>query len=303
MPRRAGRPDAPFKEETMAQANRGVISNVEMRTPAGRVLLAVFFVLLVLFGIAFVFPFLFAFTAGLKTSTEIFKPGLNLWPANPNWGNYVEAWNRFNMVNMFKNTAIVAVGGVLGQLLVSSLAAYSLSRMNPIGKNVIQAIILITLAIPAVSYLVPRYVILANLPIVNVSLINQYAGLWIPYSANAMTILILKNSFDQIPKDLYEAAAVDGASDLRMFVSFTLPLSTPILIIMGLLGFIGFWGDYLLPLLILRDPGLQTISVRLVSLTRVFGANLHLAASFIAMVPPAIAAVFLQRFIRGGISF
>ncbi len=287
----------------MARMDRGVISDIELRTPAGRLIVGVFVVILVLFGTVFLFPFLFAFTAGLKTSTEIFKPGLHLWPENPNWGNYLEAWNRFNMVNMFKNTAIAAVGGALGQLIVSSLAAFSLSRLKPAGKRVIEAILLITLAIPGVAYLVPRYVILANLPIIHVSLINQFAGLWIPYAANAMTILILKNSFDQIPKDLYEAAAVDGASDLRMFVSFTLPLSTPILIILGLLGFIGFWGDYLLPLLILRDPALQTISVRLISLTRIFGANLHLAASFIAMIPPALAAIFLQRYIRGGISF
>lgn len=287
----------------MARMDRGVISDIELRTPAGRLIVGVFVVILVLFGAAFIFPFLFAFTAGLKTSTEIFKPGLHLWPENPNWGNYLEAWNRFNMVNMFKNTAIAAIGGAIGQLIVSALAAFSLSRLKPAGKRVIEAILLITLAIPGVAYLVPRYVILANLPIINVSLINQFAGLWIPYAANAMTILILKNSFDQIPKDLYEAAAVDGASDLRMFVSFTLPLSTPILIILGLLGFIGFWGDYLLPLLILRDPALQTISVRLISLTRIFGANLHLAASFIAMLPPAIAAIFLQRYIRGGISF
>ena len=287
----------------MPRMDRGVISDIELRTPAGRVVVGVFVVILVLFGAAFIFPFLFAFTAGLKTSTEIFKPGLHLWPENPIWGNYLEAWNRFNMVNMFKNTAIVAVGGAIGQLLVSSLAAFSLSRLKPAGKRVIEAILLITLAIPGVAYLVPRYIILANLPIIHVSLINQFAGLWIPYAANAMTILILKNSFDQIPKDLFEAAAVDGASDLRLFTSFTLPLSTPILIILGLLGFIGFWGDYLLPLLILRNPELQTISVRLISLTRIFGVNLHLAASFIAMIPPAIAAIFLQRYIKGGISF
>jgi multiple sugar transport system permease protein len=283
----------------MATANRGVISDVELRSASGRIFVGIIFVVLVLFGIVFVLPFFYAFTAGLKTSTEIFKPGLRLWPENANWGNYLEAWNRFNMVNMFKNTTIVAIGGVIGRLIVSSLAAYSLSRLNPKGKNIIQAIILITLAIPGVAYLVPRYVILAN----TLHLIDNYAGLWIPYAADAMTILILKNSFDQIPKDLYEAAQVDGASDLRMFISFTLPLATPILIILGLLGFIGFWGDYLLPLLILRDPALQTISVRLISLTRIFGANLHLAASFIAMIPPAIAAIFLQRYIKGGISF
>jgi multiple sugar transport system permease protein len=117
-------------------------------------------------------------------------------------------------------------------------------------------------------------------------------------------ILVLTNSFDQIPKDLYEAAQIDGASEIRMFFSITLPLSYSVLLVLGLFSFIGFWGDFLWPFLVLRDSSLQTISVRLYTETRGFSLNLFLAASFIAMVPPAIAAFFLQRQApKGGLTF
>jgi ABC-type glycerol-3-phosphate transport system permease component len=114
---------------------------------------------------------------------------------------------------------------------------------------------------------------------------------------------VLKTAFDGIPKDLYDAAQVDGASNLRLFFQFTLPLTSSLMLVLGLLSFIGLWGDFLLPLLVMRDPSLQTISVRLFNLTRSFPINLHLAGSFIAMLPPLFAAVFLQRYMKGGLTF
>ena len=274
----------------MSKANRGIMSDLEWRSPVGRVIGFSYLVLLVLVSVLVVFPFLFSFTAGLHNSIDVVKPGFHLWPEKPLWGNYLDAWQRFGMSRLFTNTIIVAAGGVVAQLVVSSLAAYSLSRLKPIGKNLIRAILLITLAVPWVAYLVPRYAVIAKL-----GLLNSFWGLWIPYAANSFIILILNNSFDHIPKDLYEAAQMDGASEMRMFLNITLPLSRSILLVLGLFAFIGFWGDFLWPFLVLRDSALQTISVRLYTETRGFSLNLFLAASFIAMVPPAIAAFFLQR--------
>jgi multiple sugar transport system permease protein len=189
-------------------------------------------------------------------------------------------------------------GGVLAQLTVSSLAAYSLSRLNPMGKNIIRAIILITMAVPGIVYLVPRYVVMADL-----GLLNNFLGLWIPYAASSFMILVLNNAFDQIPKDLYEAAEIDGASEVHMFLNITLPLSYSVLMVLGLFAFIGFWGDFLWPFLILRESELQTISVRLYTETRGFSLNLKMASSFMAMIPPAIAAFYLQRYApKGGLT-
>jgi multiple sugar transport system permease protein len=283
----------------MGNSYRGIMSNSEWRSPTGRLIGLLYLVVLTLVSVLVLFPFLFSFTAGLHNSIDIVKPGIHIWPAAPHWGNYLDAWNRFAMTRLFKNTAIAAGGGVIAQLTVSSLAAYSLSRLKPFGKNFIRAIILITMAVPGIVYLVPRYIVMAKL-----DLIDNFMGLWLPYAANSFMILVLNNTFDQIPKDLYEAAEIDGASDLLMFINITIPLSYSVFIVLGLFAFIGFWGDFLWPFLILRDSNLQTLSVRLFTLTRGFPLNLYMAASFIAMIPPGIAAFFLQRYApKGGLTF
>jgi multiple sugar transport system permease protein len=284
-------------------ATRAIMSNIEWRSPGGRVIAGIILAILIVTSIVFLFPFLFAFTGGLKTSTEIFKPGLHLFPTTAHWNNYLEAWQRFKMTRMFMCTFSVSIGAVIGRLLVSSLAAYSISRLKPVGKSVIQALILVTLTIPMIAYLIPLYKTLTNVPIIHVNLVNSFWGLWLPYSASAFYILVLKNSFDQIPSDLFDAAAVDGATPVHMFVSIVLPLSIPILLVLGLLTFVSTWGDFLLPYLILREPNLQTVSVRLYNLTRIFPMNLQMAGSFFGMLPPAIAVLLFQRYMRGGLSF
>lgn len=283
----------------MSNANRGIMSDAEWRTPLGRTIQGLYLIILLFVSVMVIFPFIFSFTAGLHNSIDVVKPGIHLWPKTPLWENYVDAWNRFKLGRLFLNTAIAAGGGVIAQLIVSSLAAYSLSRLNPIGKNVIRGLILITMAVPGIVYLVPRYVVIAKL-----DLVDNFLGLWIPYAASSFMILVLNNAFDAIPRDLYEAAQIDGASDLRMFTSITIPLSSSVIMVLGLFAFIGFWGDFLWPFLILRQSELQTISVRLYTLTRGFPLNLWMAASFIAMIPPSIAAFYLQRHApKGGLTF
>ena len=283
----------------MSNPTRGIMSNTEWRSPLGKFIRFFYLIILAFVGVTVVFPFIFSFTAGLHNSIEVVKPGIHLWPKTPLWWNYVDAWQRFKLGRLFFNTAIAAGGGVIAQVLVSSLAAYSLSRLNPIGKNVIRAIILITMAVPGIVYLVPRYVVIAKM-----GLVDNFLGLWIPYAASSFMILVLNNAFDAIPRDLYEAAQIDGASDLRMFTSITLPLSSSVIMVLGLFAFIGFWGDFLWPFLILRQSDLQTISVRLYTLTRGYPLNLYMEASFIAMIPPSIAAFYMQNHApKGGLTF
>lgn len=285
----------------MSSINRGIMSDIEARSPGGRIIMGICLMVMILISVAVIFPFIFTFTAGLKNSTEIYKAGL--WPEVPMWGNYVDAWQRFNMPQMFLNTIIAAGGGVLLQILISSMAAYFLSRLRPVGTGVVMVLVLITMTVPRIAYIVPLYTTLANLPILNISLVNSFWGLWLPYAVNPFMILVLKYSFDAIPVEIYDAAQMDGASNTRLFFQFTLPLSKTIILVLGLLAFIGLWGDFLLPLLVLRDSAMQTVSVRLFTLTRAFPINLHLAGSFIAMLPPLIAAVILSRYMKGGLTF
>ncbi len=114
--------------------NRGFLSNTELRTPAGRLTYILVVGVLLVIAVVALFPFFFAFTSGLKGSTEIFSAGLQLLPETPLWNNYSDAWTRFTMARLLTNSFVIVGGGVLLQLVISSLAAYSLSQLKPVGR-------------------------------------------------------------------------------------------------------------------------------------------------------------------------
>jgi multiple sugar transport system permease protein len=286
--------------------DRGILTNLELRTPAGRGIYILFLILLLVLAVTVVFPFLFAFTSGLKGSTEIYQGGLQIFPEVPQWQNYTEVWTKYNFVRLFGNSLVLVVGGLVCQLTVTTLAAYSLARLKPFGGRFIMWGFLTTLMIPQIAYLIPLYTTLVNVPIINTSLLNNYAGLWLPYAVNAFSIFLMKTFFESIPSEIYDAAKVDGASPLRIFWSITLPLSRSILVVLTIVGFLALWKDFLLPLLVLPNPNLQPITVRLFYMLNVNSVpaplNIQMAASFLALLPPLLIAVFLQRYLQRGLS-
>jgi len=290
----------------MESWSRGILTPLETRSPFGRRVYILFFVTLIILAATVLFPFLFAFTSGLKTSTEIYKGGLQIFPINPQWANYLEVWNKYQFIRLFKNSFVLVIGGLICQLSVTTLAAYSLARLKPIGGKIVLGGFLITLMIPSIAYLIPLYTTIQNVPILNISLLNNYWGLWLPYSVNAFGIFIMKTFFESIPDDIYDAAKVDGASPLRTFWSITLPLSRSILIVLVIVGFLALWKDFILPSLVLTDTTLQPITVRLWYMlnggTVTSPLNVQMAASFLALLPPLILALLLQRHLQRGIS-
>lgn len=284
---------------------RGAISHAELGTWRGRMLYRAIALLLIVLAVSVVFPFVFAFTAGLKESNAIFRSGLQLWPDNPLWETYRVAWERFDILRLFRNTLIVVAGGMVMQIGISLLAAYSLSRLAPRGGRAILMGFLATLMIPSIAYLVPLYVTVTDLPVVHTSLLGSYWGIWLPYSASAFTIFVLKNYFDGLPSELFDAAKVDGAGPLQILSRIVLPLSRTILIVLSILTFVNLWRDFLWPyLVLLRQPQMQPISVYLyiVTTSSILPMNLQMASYFLAMLPPLIIAILLQRYMRQGLS-
>jgi multiple sugar transport system permease protein len=286
--------------------DRGILTNLERRTSMGRFVYALFFVILAIMAVTVLFPFIFAFTSGLKNSTEIYKGGLQILPAVPQWTNYSDVWVKYKFINLFKNSLFIVVCGIICQLTVTTLAAYSLARLKPVAGRFIMWGFLVTLMIPSIAYLIPLYTTIVKVPILNISLLNNYWGLWLPYSVNAFGIFVMKTFFESIPSDLYDAAKVDGASPLRTFWSITLPLSRSILVVLTIVGFLGLWKDFLLPLLVLPNPDMQPITVRLWYMLNVQQVpsplNIQMAASFLSLLPPLIIAIVLQRYLQRGIS-
>lgn len=279
---------------------RGLFSRLELETVYGRASYRLIVIGLLLLAVTVVFPFLFTFTAGLKTPRGIYTSGLQLWPDDPLWITYQRAWERFNIPRLMANTVVIVVGALFMQIGVSTLAAYSLSRLKPIGGRFIMMGFLLTLMIPSIAYLVPLYVTAAEL-----KLLGSYWGIWLPAGVNAFMIFVLKSFFDGLPAELFDAAKVDGANPLQILWRIVLPLSRPILLVFSILTFVNFWKDFLWPyLILLRRPEMQPIAVRLYFINEATNVpmNLQMAAYFMAMLPPLVIAVILQRYMQQGMS-
>lgn len=283
--------------------DRGFLSHAELKTPTGRIYYYSSMVILLALSLLVLFPFVYAFTSGLKESTEIFTSGLNLIPQNPQWHNYSDAWIDFEIPRLFYNSFLIVSGGVILRMLISALAAFALSQLKPVGGRLIMICFFITMMIPGIAYLVPLFVTLKDVPVLHLNLLDSYWGLWLPYSISAFAIFVLKNFFDRIPREIIESARIDGASQLQIFMRIVLPLSRSILLILAILTFMDLWKDYLLPLLIITDPTRQPITVRLFYLAdRFYGVNVQMAAAFIALLPPLVVAIFLQRYLKAGLT-
>ena len=161
------------------------------------------------------------------------------------------------------NTVAIAIGSWAAQLTVATTAGFALSVLRPRGAPVLTALTLATLFVPPIVLLVPLYLTVVKLPIVGISLVNDYWAIWLPAGASALNVILVKRFFDNLPREIFEAARVDGAGPFRLFWSVVLPMSRPIIGVVSVFAVIATWKDYLWPLLVLREPSIQPLSVRL----------------------------------------
>lgn len=284
----------------MKSETRGNLSGLELKTPGGKMLYAAMVAALLLLAVFVLVPFVYAFSSGLKTSREVFSPVFRLFPEAPNWKNYTQALQYFNLPRLFANTLLIVSGGLVVQIGVSMTAAYSLSRLSPIGGRLILIGFLFTLMIPGIAYIIPLYVTAVRL-----GLVGSYIGLSLSYGVNAFMILVFKNFFDSLPSEIFDAARVDGASPFQVFRDIVLPLSFSILIVLAILTFVNLWKDFLWPyLMLLRAPGLQPVSVALYVAEQRSSTppNIQMAGYFLAMLPPLFISIVLQKYMRRGLS-
>jgi multiple sugar transport system permease protein len=166
---------------------------------------------------------------------------------------------------------------------------------------VIMALLLATLFVPAVVLLVPLYVEIVHPPLIHHSFIDSYWAVWLPAGASAFNVILVKRFFDNLPREIFEAARIDGAGPYTLFWKIVLPLSKPILGVVSVFAVLASWKDFLWPLLVLTDPNKQPLSVRLPSIQSQTELGVFLAAMFIACIVPIVGFFIFQRsFLRGG---
>ena len=212
-----------------------------------------------------------------------------------------QAWTQTHIDRYFLNTVWIAAGSWLVQIVVATSAGYALSVLRPRFSGLMTALVLATLFVPSIVLLVPLYLTVVDVPLLHFRLIDSFWAVWLPAGASAFNVIIVKRFFDNLPREIFEAAKVDGAGPFRLFWSVVLPMSRPIVGVVSVFAVIGTWKDYLWPLLVLRNPNLQPLSVRLPTLQPSTELDIFLAALAIATLFPIALFVFFQRmFLRGG---
>jgi multiple sugar transport system permease protein len=286
-------------------ATRTLISSAQLNRPRSRIYYRIVLTLVVvIFTLVFIGPLYFLFTDGLKSTQEAVQVPPTIIPAHVHPSTYASAWSRVGLGRLLLNTLYYAFGALALQLVFDVAAAYSLSRLRPVLGNVIFALMLATLMIPATVLIVPQYITVANLPLLHLNLIGSPAAIWLPSVANAFNIFLLKRFFDSIPGDLLDAAAIDGASPLRTLRSVVLPISRPIIGVVSIFALVAVWKDFLWPLLVEYgyNPSRETLNVGIFEASSTTPQNLVLAASAMAAVPTLIFFLIFQRNILAGLT-
>lgn len=298
-------------------ATRPVIARTAARFSWSRA--GIYFVLTVGALLA-VFPFLYMITTSLKTYGSVITGNLWPWPPLGNetlqWSNYQAAidaigwdkqWGMFLFYRYALNSILVTLVTVFGVLATSVLAAYAFAQMNIPGKNFLFLLLLATIMIPGDLTIVPKAVMMYQLknPFGAGSWYNTYLALIVPFLASVFGIFLLRQFFMQIPRDLFDAAFIDGAGHLRYLLTVVLPLSKPAAVSVALINFIWAWDSFKWPLLVTRDSNMRVLAVGLQQfLVQEGGTKIQLMMAFSSMVvmPVVIFYFFTQKYFTEGIT-
>ena len=256
------------------------------------------YLLVTFFAFLMAMPFIWMMSTSLKTDLEALNFPPSLVPEAPVWENYPNAWTAQPFARAYFNSVYIAVVVTVVQTFTSALAAYAFARINFFGKNLIFLAFLATMMVPFQVTLIPRFLMFRDL-----GWMNTHLPLIVPAAlANAFSIFLIRQFIMSLPVELEEAAAIDGASRLRIFWQIILPLTKPALAASAIFAFLGQWNSFLAPLIFLNSPDLFTVPLLLNAFRGLYTTSwpLVMAASVISVIPVLIVySVFQKYFIQG----
>ncbi|MDP9317160.1 MAG: carbohydrate ABC transporter permease [Chloroflexota bacterium] len=257
------------------------------------------YAVMILVSTVFMLPIYWLFTSSLKTQGQVFAIPPVWFPNPPQWGNYPEAIHRAPLLLWLRNTAFITGLAIIGNLISSSLVAFSFARLRFPGKNFLFILLLSTMMLPEVVTLIPRFILFRQL-----GWIDTFLPMVVPpfLGGGAYNIFLVRQFYMTIPRDFDEAARLDGASNFMIWWRIMLPLSVPVLIAITIFSFVYHWNDFLHPLIYLFSEDKKTLALGLRAFINPTDASWHItmAASMFIVAPIMVLFFIGQRyFIRG----
>jgi len=278
------------------------IGTIKKTTPVTKILGNIFIYLILIVGaIVSLFPFFWMISQSLMTLGETLQ--IRWLPSVPQWQNYAEAWGRAKFSEYFLNSTWVTLGTIVGLLITSILAAYAFARINFPGKNIIFTLFLATMMVPESVTLIPNLFMIRGNIIPWGNWNDTFWVLTVPFMANAFSIFLLKQFFQQVPNELWDAARIDGAGHLRFLTQIVLPISTAPIVTVILFAFTGAWNAFSWPLIVTSRKW-RTLMVGLYNFVSEAGTETHLlmAGAVISLIPILILYIFTQKQFTQGIA-
>lgn len=259
----------------------------------------VVYVVLTVGAVTMLVPFYWMLLTSLQPGDMAFSAtDIQWWPETVVWENYPDAWKAIDIPRLYWNSIVVAVLATLGQVVTSSLAAFAFARLEFPGRDKLFFAYLATMMVPGSVTMIPNFVLLRYM-----GWIDTYQALIIPAMFSAYGTFLLRQFFMGLPTELEDAAKIDGSGYLGIWYRVTLPLSKPALATLTTFTFMGLWGSYMWPLIIIQSNELRTLPIGLAYFVGRYSAeySLWMAASVIALVPVLLLFIFNQRYFQEGI--
>lgn len=283
---------APARQAPARQA-----SGRPRRRGASRVLAALRFAALAIGALAALVPFYYMVIGALQRERDTTLLGLLPLPGNLTLDNFIEVNESIDLLRSLFNSLVMTAGVVGCTLVFGLLVGYALSILQFRGQGLVFALVLLVQAIPFQLLMIPLYVMVVRY----FNLADNYLGMILPFAINSVAVLIFRQYFLQIPKEIFDAARIDGASELRILRSIAVPLVRPAVLTAMLVTFIGPWNEFLWPFLVTKDARLQTLAVSLANFSQSNGSFLAnpmgavLAGACVLAVPVVILFLLFQR--------
>lgn len=248
-------------------------------------------------AVAFLFPFFWMVTNAVRPNGEVLAIPPHLFPSHVEWGNFIQVWLFLPFGRFFLNSMLVAGAVTAITLVVSCLSAYAFARLNFPFRGSLFVIYIGTLMVPQAVLVIPLFLMMSQF-----GWVDSYKALILPMAFSSFGTFMLRQFFLQIPKELEQAAQIDGASRLRILISVVLPLSLPALGLLALFTFTAQWNSFLWPLIAVNDQAHTTLPLGLTQFQGQQGTqwNYLMAGTTIAMVPGVVLTLLLQRYISRG---
>lgn len=265
-----------------------------LRNQTKTTLLRVFATVVVaIFALSCLFPFVWMLSTSFKYEIDVMEFPIRLIPKRWNFNNFKDVLTQSNFPTYYLNSIKVAVLSVAGQLVITTLAAYAFGRLEFRGKEALYAMYLATMMVPAQVIILPKYLYFSQL-----GLTNSHWALILPSFFSVFGVLLMRGAFESVPKEISEAAFIDGASHFRIYWQLILPLAKPTLMTLILISFTWAWNDYINPLIFLSKDSMLTITVGLQKFADEASNNyaLIMAGASLALIPVISIFMVAQKY-------